>query len=255
MPVEAHPRDCIGRLAPQVEVHPALDDPEAQLAGRRLGAAAAIGPRRGARDGARDVVARGAARRALVEAHGDVRAERALDAHRDLGREALGGAVVDGAERDAVVVDPRRVEQREDLEAARVGEQGARPAHEAVQAAELLDQLLAGPQVQVVGVAEDDLRAERLELERVERLHRGLRADRHEDGGLDGAVRELERGGARRAVDGVEHEGAGRRRGRDARHREAPAVRARASGALSGEASMRAPLRAFPRRPRAAAGR
>ena len=71
-------------------------------------------------------------------------------------------AVVDVAERDAVVVDGgERVAEREDLEAARVGQDRPVPAHEPVQPAELGDQLVAGPEVQVVGVAEQDLRAER----------------------------------------------------------------------------------------------
>ena len=78
------------------------------------------------------------------------------------GREARRGAVVDAAERDAVVVDrEHRVAQREDLEAARVGQDRPVPAHEPVQPAELGDQLVAGPEVQVVGVAEHDLRPER----------------------------------------------------------------------------------------------
>ena len=55
-----------------------------------------------------------------------------------------GSAVVDRAERDAVVVRlEQRVAEREDLEAAGVGEDRAVPAHERVQAAELGDQLLA----------------------------------------------------------------------------------------------------------------
>ena len=153
--------------------------------------------RAGALDGALDDGALGRARRALVEGHRDVRAERRLHRHRALGREALRRAVVDRAERDAVVVDREQgVAQREHLEAARVGEDRAVPAHEAVQAAELAHDLLARPQVQVVGVAEHDLRAEARELERVERLDRALRADGHEDRRADRAVRRLERGGA-----------------------------------------------------------
>ena len=46
--------------------------------------------------------------------------------------------------------------------------------------AELLDDVLARPEVQVVRVAEDDVGAECPNLVGVERLHRSLRADRHE---------------------------------------------------------------------------
>jgi hypothetical protein len=52
------------------------------------------------------------------------------------------------------------VGQREHLEAAGIGEDRAVPAGEAVQATVRLDDLQAGPQEQVEGVAEDDLRAE-----------------------------------------------------------------------------------------------
>ena len=91
----------------------------------------------------------------------------ALDRRRDLGREADEVAVVDRAERHSLVVGARdRVPEREDLVAARVGEDRAVPAHERVQAAELRDQLLARPQVQVVRVAEQDRRAERAQLVR-----------------------------------------------------------------------------------------
>ena len=80
----------------------------------------------------------------------------------ELGGESRLAAVVDAPERDAVVVDTRdRVAEREDLEPAGVGQDGPVPAHEAVEAAELPDELVAGPEMQVVGVAEEDLGAER----------------------------------------------------------------------------------------------
>ena len=72
-----------------------------------------------------------------------------------------GRAVVDGAERDALVVDlGERVSQREDLEAAGVREDRPVPPRERVEAAELLDHVLARPEVEVVGVAEDHVRAD-----------------------------------------------------------------------------------------------
>ena len=120
---------------------------------------------------------------------------------RELGREARRGTVVDASERDAVVVDPRdRVAQREDLEAAGVGEDRRVPAHEPVQPAEVADQLVARPEVQVVGVAEQDLRAEVAHLVRVQRLHGPLRPDGHEDGRLDLPVRRPQHPGPRRPV-------------------------------------------------------
>ena len=80
--------------------------------------------------------------------------------------------------------------EREDLEAARVGEDRARPADHLVQAAVGGDDLEPGAQPQVVGVAEDDARADRFELARGHRLDGAVGADGHEDGRRDLAVRE-----------------------------------------------------------------
>ena len=160
MAVEVELDDLLDRAAPEVGVGRALGDPEEELAlgPRRL--ALALRPERRQPDRLREVVAPG--RRADVEAHRDVGAELRLDRGHGLGREPLRGAVVDGAERDAVVVDARdRVAQREDLVAAGVGEDRPVPLHELVQPAELVDHVLARAEVQVVRVAEDDLRAER----------------------------------------------------------------------------------------------
>ncbi len=50
--------------------------------------------------------------------------------------------------------------QTENLEAARVGENGARPRHEAMQPAQLADLRDSGSQVEMVGIAQKDLYAE-----------------------------------------------------------------------------------------------
>jgi hypothetical protein len=62
--------------------------------------------------------------------------------------------------------------------------------------------------MQVVRVAEDDLRADRAHLVGVQRLHGRLGAHRHEDGRADLAVRGREHAGARGAVGGrqLEHQ-------------------------------------------------
>ena len=71
--------------------------------------------------------------------------------------------------------------QRHDLEAAAIGQDRARPVHEAVQPAEPRDALGAGPQHQVVGVAEHDAGAGRAHRVGGHRLDRAGGADRHED--------------------------------------------------------------------------
>ena len=184
-----------------------LRDPEAELTGGPRRVDLPLRPELRAPDGLLVLAQRDVRRRADVEAHGDVRSEPALDLGDALGREALLAPVVDRAERDAVVVDPReRVAQREHLEAAGVGQDRAVPAAERVQAAELLDHVLAGAEVQVVRVPEDHVGAERAHLGREEGLHRPLGADRHERGRTDVAVRRAEHSGARGTVRGLDDE-------------------------------------------------
>ena len=205
--VEVERDELLRRALAKLAVEAALRDREAELARRARQVALALGPERRPAHRLLELRPRDAGGRADVEAHRDVRAEPLLDARRQLGREALRRAVVDRAERDAVVVGrEQRVAQREDLEAAGVGEDRAVPAHEAVQAAELGDQLLARAEVEVVRVAEHDLGAERVQLVRVDGLHGRLRPDRHEGGRPHLAVRGAQDAGARGAVPGRDRE-------------------------------------------------
>ena len=72
-----------------------------------------------------------------------------------------------------------------------------RPGHEAVQPAQLADQFVAGAQEQVIGVGQDDAGVEILrEVALGEPFDGGLRADRHEDGRFDVAVRGVQQAGA-----------------------------------------------------------
>src|SRR5262249_34753681 len=149
-PVDAARRHRLRRLAPQVLVDPALDDPEYGLARRPLGLVpleAAVEPAVGALGRARRVGAVGGERRALVEGERDVGSERGLDLHRALGAEEVLAAVAHRAEADPILCDldvgptrlpPPRLDlvgdatvgEREDLEAARVGDDRPIPAHE-----------------------------------------------------------------------------------------------------------------------------
>jgi hypothetical protein len=100
-----------------------------------------------------------------------------------------------------------------DLEAAGVSEDSAGPLHEAVEATEGLDELMAGAKKEVVGVAEDDAGvevAQKVALRNA--LDRGLGANGHEDGGFDGAMRGVEEAGASAGVraSGEDFEAQGR---------------------------------------------
>jgi hypothetical protein len=212
-PVHARVRHVGGRLRAQVLVDAALHDPEEQLPGRRVLAVprdAAVEPAVGPLHRAGGVVALHVEGRALVEGERDVRAERRLDLHRGLGPHEALAAVGVGPEADAPLLDRqdhrlapvavaldllghRPVAHREDLVAARVGDDGPPPAHELVKAAELGDQLVPWLDEEVEGVPEHHVVAELGDLARMERLHRCAGGQRHE------------RRRAHRPVRGVDH--------------------------------------------------
>ena len=129
--------------------------------------------------------------RTLVQGHQDVHAERELDLNRLFRRQDVAGAVQVGLEGDAFLADATQLGQAQDLEAAAVGQDRPIPPHESVQAAERLDGLVAGAEVEVVGVAEEDLARIRVEVPRVQRLHGRLGPHGHEYGCLHGAVDRL----------------------------------------------------------------
>ena len=190
--VEADLHQLLGAAAADVVVDPALHDAEDLLAvGARL-PAAALRPADRARH--RRLGARAVARirQALVEDHRDVGAERALHRHRLLRPEEELVAVEVGVEAAALLGELAHPREREDLEAAGVGEDRAVPAHEAVEPAGSGDHLGTGAQQQVVGVAEHHLGAELHEVARLERLHRAERAHVHEHRRVHGPVRRLE---------------------------------------------------------------
>ncbi len=69
-----------------------------------------------------------------------------------------------------------------------------------MQAAAARDEVVTGAQVQVIRVAQQDLRAERVELAVRDAFHRALRADRHEGGRLHVTVRGRHAAAPREAV-------------------------------------------------------
>ncbi len=101
---------------------------------------------------------------------------------------------------DAALIYLPPVRQAEYLIAAAIGEDRFVPADELVEAASTGDQLITRPQHQVIGVAEDDLRADLLKVLCCQRFNNTLRADRHERRRLDHAVRRREDPSPRTAI-------------------------------------------------------
>src|SRR4029079_10092215 len=102
--VERQADDALDRSRAERRVRAPLRDPEAELARRPRRVDLPLRPELRAPDGLLVLAQRDVRRWADVEAHGDVRPKPALDLVDALGREALLAAVVDRAERDAVVV-------------------------------------------------------------------------------------------------------------------------------------------------------
>jgi hypothetical protein len=141
-------------------------------------------------------------RRALVERHHDVRIERALDFHRPLGGQQQPVAVDRRRELDAVLAHLAQRAEAEDLEAAGIRQDRPLPAGESMQAAVRRDDVGARAQPQMECVAEDDLRADVVELGGRHRLDGAVRTHRHEHGRLDDAVGERQACAPRSACAG-----------------------------------------------------
>ena len=89
---------------------------------------------------------------------------------------------------DAFFCDPAEFSERENLEPAAIGQDRAVPAHKSMEPAKMLNHFQPRPQEEMIGIAKDNLSADRTEFIRCHRLDRTLRADRHEDRCFDGSV-------------------------------------------------------------------
>ena len=103
------------------------------------------------------ILAVGGTRATLVKCHDDVGTYLALDIHDVLRGEHEFPSVDMGGELHALFGHLANIGEGEDLEATRVGEDRACPALKTMQAARLVQDVGARTQVEVVGVAKDDL--------------------------------------------------------------------------------------------------
>ena len=106
----------------------------------------------------------GGIRNALVERHDDVRAECALHLHRHLGREEFLRPVNMRAKRRPLLGDLAQIAEAEHLKSSAVREDRTVPVHEVMQSARLPHELHSGTQEEMIGIAEDDPRAEITQL-------------------------------------------------------------------------------------------
>ena len=99
------------------------------------------------------------------------------------------GAVEVRLELGSVFGNPSTFSKAEHLIPAAVGQDGSVPSREAVQTSKLANELIAGTQVEVIRVPQDDLSARILHVLEEHSLHGSLRPHRHEGGCLDDAMR------------------------------------------------------------------
>ena len=173
-------RDEFSGGSSKVRLNAALDDPKESLVAAAPGFDAnfrpAVSPFHG-EPAVFVVVGIGA----LVECHDDIRAEVLLDPDGALGREAVRRAIDVTLEGHAFIIDLAGLGKREDLETARIGEHGMRPAHEPVQTTQPGNDIIAGAQVEMIRVGEYERGTQFFDLCRRERLNRCLRANGCED--------------------------------------------------------------------------
>ena len=116
-----------------------------------------VEPAMGALHGLLCVLAVGGTRATLVKCHDDVGTNLALDIHDVLGGKHQFTSIYMRRELHALFGHFADIGQGEDLEATRVGENRACPALKTVQATRFVQDLGARTQIEMVGIAKDDL--------------------------------------------------------------------------------------------------
>ena len=166
-----------------------MHDGEERLVGSPGGVAAPPGPADGALGGVADDGRLVGQPYDMVEHHRHVATQKLLDGHRPFRRDGHQPAVDVRAEDGFLLGDFHAMREAEDLEAAAIGQNRPIPAHETVQAAERGDYLLAGPQREMIGIAQDHLRPAPADVFDLQPFDARLRGDGHEGGQLHVAVR------------------------------------------------------------------
>ena len=146
-------------------------------------------------------------RETLIEHHRDIGSESDLNLARARRCERVKRTIEVRAKVHTLFVDGPARGETEHLIPAAVGQNRFVPSDESVETSAPGDQIVAGPQIEMIGVAEKQRRADRLQIAVRHSLHGALRADRHERGRLDLAMRRGEDAAPRAAVTVGDAEG------------------------------------------------
>ncbi len=145
--------------------------------------------------------------RALIKDHDDVRAQRALHLHGFFRPHEHLGTINRRGEVHPLLLDLAHGTQTEYLKAAGVGQNRPLPLHEIVQVTVPADHLGPRAQPQMEGIAENDLRTDRLDIARQHALHRTVGTHRHKGRRLDHPAGEGQPTTARPAIGGKQFKG------------------------------------------------
>ena len=149
----------------------------------------AIEPTGGAVHRIADISMIGNRRGTFVKRHGDGGCKLGLDLHTHLGAHKYLGAVHVGLEGDPILGDISQLGQGKDLKSAAVGENRLVPIEKFMDAAKLINNILAGANVEVIGVGKLHLTADMLQVASGDpALYGGAGAHVHENRGLYIAV-------------------------------------------------------------------
>ena len=139
-------------LGAEIGIEPPLHDAKQGLIGALVSDAAALRPADRAFHRVGDGIPIGGESDDMVELHRDVGADPLLDAHRRLRREGDRPAVEMRAEERPLLGHLHLLGEAEHLKPTTVGEHRPTPSHEPRDSAGRLDDLLAGAEVEVVGI-------------------------------------------------------------------------------------------------------
>ncbi len=187
--------DISSGLLAQVFEDTTLDDAKERLIRAGFGCQAALRPVMGAQHGLLVVCIIGGVG-TFIESHDDIGIQIFLDGNGLLRGEPVQGAIDMAFKCDTILINAAQPTQRKDLKAARIGENGAIPMHELMQATQFVDEVITGAQIQMIGVGKDDGGIDLQQLLGSDSFNCCLSADRHEDRGGNFPMRSLEYAGA-----------------------------------------------------------
>ena len=184
-------------LGAKLLIHAALHDAEQPLVVPCHRFLAPLRPAQRPSEGLLRIIEIGGIRHTLVEGHHDIGAQRRLHLDGNLRRKELFRAVDMRAERHALLGYLPKLAEAEYLKPAAVCQNSPIPVHELMQSARFANQIHPRTKKQMIGIRQDNARAEVFELIRRDRLDGRLRTHRHKNRRWEAPVGRMQNARAR----------------------------------------------------------